>query len=532
MDKQSLSAVYFRRLARDAYKKKARPELLDTLKFAESSYKSLSAETHGFGGASHILAMANAEAAKEQAMLKQIFGVNINVDLSRKGAIKELTEAINTVFNFREIYERNKALLMDEKFSGQKGVFSYFHTYFIQAFRAALPGIIRDMKGKMLSNHSLKAGDAAKLAFEAATPRLINNAVKRMFGNADTELETMDPKYKNAYREILNFITKFPGQNVFTQGLAKAWGLDKVAEEFSRAFSKQRRNPGKKTIKKAQKAVEGEVSKSMHSKGGLSLETVVDQCLMMTAQACNTSNTHVAGVYTGAGSVEARPDNVFYFGVDGSRVDQAFQNIKDADSTRESAVNELSKLGTELNKVKDGFIVYVNDKNYTLNQNFKNRGMSAGTAWDLYQIEGLLGGIVGNIDQLVYNLLQTGADAIKAGDTDEASKILAEGIAYYLFDDYTTIGNPGGNAIHVMGLQGMLIPLSVFLFSLGKAIQTVEGNPSSYVKVTITPGPTDASDENSYFMENWDRQYEASMKETKIKINFISNFLDFVRGNL
>lgn len=528
MEKLSLSAVYFERLKEDAIKEKKRPELLDIYNFAKSSYTELSNVTHGFGGANRILSMASAEAEKEQRMLNQIFGTNLSFDLRAPGAIKMITEAINDAFHFRSIYERNKALLLSEDFNKQKGVYSYFHTYFNQALREDLDNIMESIKGKMEADHSLSAGDAALLVFKEFTPKMVNSAITKMF-EANTELKTMDQSHINAYQEILSFINKFPSENILTQQLAKAWGLDKAALEFKEAFSQQRRKPKAATMDRARRAAEREVSKSMHSKGGISLEAVIDQCLAITANGLNTKNS-VASVHTGAGYAKARPDNVFSFNMNSSLVDEAFNNIASEQTTREKAVTELTKLGDKLNQVKDGFIVYVNAKNYSIGNDFK--GMSAGTAWNLDQIGSLLGNVVGDIEQLTYNLLQTGSGAIAGGDTKGASELLAEGIAYYLFDDYNTIGNSGGNGIHVMNLQGMLIPLSAFLFALGTAIQDVESSPSGYVKVSISSPSVDDSDENSYWMENWESQYENSLRNTKISIHFMSNFINFVAGYL
>jgi hypothetical protein len=45
-----------------------------------------------------------------------------------------------------------------------------------------------------------------------------------------------------------------------------------------------------------------------------------------------------------------------------------------------------------------------------------------------------------------------------------------------LFDDFTTIGNfssTGGNAIHVMNLNGIMIPMSVILTLLADAIESL-----------------------------------------------------------
>lgn len=539
MTKGSMSAVYFQRLTEDAEKIKQRPELHDVYNNAMALYQPLSAETHGFGGGSAILAMANAEAAKEQEMLRQIFGENISIDLRQPGAIKELTETINKVFHFKSIYDRNKALLLSEDFNGQKGVFSYFHTYFNQALKRALPTLSRDIKARMLANHSLKAGDAAKIVFTESMPRIIDNAIKRMFGNATTELQSMDSKYKDAYREIINAMGSFRG-SIIAQQLYNAWGMDEVINKFTEAFSATtRRKPKKGTMEKARGAAMSQMSSGMHSKGGLSLEAIIDQCIGMTvdgingAGGANVDISAKAGMYKGAGDVRARADNVFYFGMDGAPVDKAFQEARESNSDRKTTVDVFSRLGKELDEVKGGFIVYVNDKNYTLNDNFRRRGgMSAGTDWTLEQVRGILGGVVGNIDQVVYNILQNGAGAIKAGDTANTSKVLAEGIAYYLFDDYATIGNPGGNAIHIMGLQGMLIPLSAFLYALGTAIQTVESNPDSYVQVRISAPAVNDSNEASYYMTNWDRQYNDSLTRTRISIHFMENFTGFVRGFL
>lgn len=535
MTKGSVSAVYFERLQNDAKIHKKRPELQEVYNAAMARYEPLSAEKHGFGGSAAILSMAAAEAAKEQAMLQQIFGEPINVDLSQPGAIKQLTEAINSVFHFRSIYERYKDLIMSETFTGQKGVFSYFNTYFKSALKENLLTMTAEIRALMEKNHSMGAGEAAKIVFQKHQAKMIDIAVKKMLAESQLENQNLDSQHLLAYQEILSFIQQFPDQNMFTQGLARAWGLDKVGSEFAKAFSTGRRRPTDKTTERALLNAANQINTNMHTKGGYSLEVLIDQCLAITAQGLNTASnvTATAGVHAGAGSVDARADNVFYFGIDGKRVDEAFQNVQKNSATREAAVKEFSRLGKELSEVKNGFIVYFNDKNYTLNDNFlRRKGMSAGTAWNLYQVRSLLGGIIGDIDQVIYNILQNGAGAIKAGDTAETSKVLAEGIAYYLFDDYSTIGNPSGNAIHIMGLQGMLIPLSAFLYALGTAIQSVENNPNIYVNVSILAPAVNDSDENSYYMDNWDRQYNESMTKTKISIHFMENFIGFVRGFL
>jgi hypothetical protein len=45
-----------------------------------------------------------------------------------------------------------------------------------------------------------------------------------------------------------------------------------------------------------------------------------------------------------------------------------------------------------------------------------------------------------------------------------------------LFDDFTTIGtvSSGANAIHIMNLNGVMFPMSVFLSLLADAIESVK----------------------------------------------------------
>jgi hypothetical protein len=54
--------------------------------------------------------------------------------------------------------------------------------------------------------------------------------------------------------------------------------------------------------------------------------------------------------------------------------------------------------------------------------------------------------------------------------------MLAQDVAYMLFDDYTTIGDTGsgGKAIHVMNLNGIMMPLSVVLSLLADAIEMID----------------------------------------------------------
>ena len=74
------------------------------------------------------------------------------------------------------------------------------------------------------------------------------------------------------------------------------------------------------------------------------------------------------------------------------------------------------------------------------------------------------------------------------GRKAEFEMLIAQDVAYMLFDDFTTIGNmsSGGNAIHIMNLNGIMMPLSVVLTLLANAIESInEDNIRRIVNVTI-----------------------------------------------
>ena len=66
--------------------------------------------------------------------------------------------------------------------------------------------------------------------------------------------------------------------------------------------------------------------------------------------------------------------------------------------------------------------------------------------------------------------------AIQSGDKEnmreELNNTIAEAVAYLLFDDWSTIGDiqTGTQGIHVLSLDGLMIPLSYLLTATGEAM--------------------------------------------------------------
>lgn len=203
--------------------------------------------------------------------------------------------------------------------------------------------------------------------------------------------------------------------------------------------------------------------------------------------------------------------------------------------TREKLVRFSNEF---LEKMDSNFIQYNNVKNYGLGDSFSSRGFE--TKRGTTALKELFTKLGTNADDLLEALYNTGNRALLANDTslrEEIKTQMAQLVAYILFDDWETIGVKGGRAIHIFDLDGVLVPLSYLLLSMGNAISNVESKLSSFFRVRIsTPGaifdtPIKLGDEENIY-DYWVNQSNQSKTKTEITIQFLSNFKDLIHQTL
>lgn len=550
--------TYYEVMLQDA-KDYHKPYLNDIYNMAVSGLQEVDANASYTGPSisANLLSMAQAEANKEMLMLNTIFGQNLNLKITTPQDCKQLVDAINSAFHFKAVLERNKSMIKgegkDSFGSGIKAVFSWFPTYFNAALKRALPTILSEMKGSMLANHSLPAGEAAKQAFLKRLPEISMYAVDRMFSKAEVERST-DPKYADAYREILNAIqSDFANHrsNVFLDRLMETYKLADIGDFFSQAVV-DNKGAYKNRLKKAYSLTTNKINnlggENIYTKGGYTLEGLVDQALSMVGNAINGTTTAdgtpiQASGYDKFGQLNARPDNVFTFNIPKHYLDDTVNQIerteKEQNRNRLTDAEAFSNLMNNISNIKDGFIVYFNDKNYNVGNGKGHKGAENVSLGDLPAI--MANGPVGDVDQVIYNIMQMGEGAIGEGNDYGASEAIAASVAHFLFDDYNTIGaqTTGGNAIHIMTVEGMMVPLSTYLFALGSALQEAEHDISGFAKASISPIPIEFGKGVKgtvggarFDPANWDVQSNDTLSKTKISINFLRNIQDFVKGYL
>ena len=496
-----------------------------------------------------ILAMARVEAAKEVEMLNYIFGANLNLTLNTRNDVRQLVEAINTAFHFKTIAERNANMIKSPDFrSGIKAVFSYFPGYFLHALRDNESHILKDIHALWVSNKSLTIGDAGKTVFEKYLPKLVHDATILMLEKAKVE-DSTDQKYQDAYKEILGAIKQdflLMQDNVFLNRLMSIYKLDQAANTFQELLNAQQTL----NLDEAFKGVEESISagRNLHSRGGFTFEGLIDQALSMVASGINGTKAADGSIITAEysehfGALDARPDNVMYFNIPGSTIDETVDRInktrKDFTQNRLSDADAIMDLMDNIKNIKNGYIVYFNDKNYNIGKS--STAHKAASEVKLIDLGSILANSTINVNQLIYNILQATKGGISEGNDYGAADAIAQEVAYFLFDDWNTIGaaQTGGNAIHIMALEGIMIPLSAFLYGMGTAINAAQAHVNSFAQATISYSSIlygkGVKDETTgrgarFISDNWDVQRNDALTKTTIKVEFLQSMQEFVRS--
>lgn len=476
--------------------------------------------------ASGIRKQAQAEFAKEKAMLEKIFGVSLNFDYYGRAAdgsrtgFKEVMDALNACLNLKEVYQRNVQLITNTK---MKSVISWYPTYFMHAWEARWPAIEGAAKGAF-------NGDANELArvlaqiLDNEIPQICVDGIRRMLDGPEVEHNLVDPNLKNAYKSLVSQIGDVQTAGSLANEIYKIYQLDKLRDGILENLEV---NGGKILSEKIQSKAKSMVSHNIYVRGGFTLEAIENVIFAAVAAAFNGSAIH-------SGDKGVKADNILTLSVDPSFVDRALQ---EADGTREKNIAAFSKLGQQLSNLNEGFIVYSSDKNYTLNANFG--GFGAGSVGvNAAAFLNSLPGADKSTATLIGALQQLGAGAMLKGQQGVFEKLIAQDIAYMLFDDFTTIGveTSGGQAIHVMNLNGIMAPTSIFLTMLADAIESASAEEiGKLVKVSISAPPIlFSTDEEQYrafpndSMGAWNYQRDYTLANTKITTKFWKDFRSFI----
>lgn len=200
-------------------------------------------------------------------------------------------------------------------------------------------------------------------------------------------------------------------------------------------------------------------------------------------------------------------------------------------------------------KKPDSIIIYENVKNYDIDTPEFNKKRFGGTKRNLNQIRHILDKVGVNDSSLYINKikqLRTGAIYDNdAGVLGQITQDLASALAYFLFDDFYTIGDiPKGTrgTIHLFSLSRTVFPLSLFLEKTIEVLSKIESlvdtpqEAAGVIKIDISQKAV-IYDYNTRISKKlsgessemrWENQKAKASNDASIVINFWRDFKNII----
>lgn len=494
--------------------------------------------------------MAEYEKEKELALLCEVFGQELTVDLDKPQDAKMLIDALNSTLNIKEVYERNLEML-ELSTGGRKSVISFFPTYFIQAWNDRWEEIYEATIKTFSSGKRITLEEALQREINSRLDSITADAIERMF-QAEPEMKAMrgeDSKHRDAYKQLLNAFQTMPRyRNELIEQIRSIYKID----ELSKAISEDIKDKGHLTKQKIEKKLKTSPSTPIQfqtgKRGGLTLEAIEHLTFELVGDALEAKGISAKALHSGNIGY-MKNDNMLFVGIDTSRIDDWLEDIaiNNKGSSRKENIDRMRKLHELVENLDEGFLVYSSDKNYTLNKDFRDKfGFPAGSSISMNSFYEATRNVNKNAKTFVGLVVNTIEGAIMGSDSarEKLSEAMATDFAMMMFDDYQTLGDfrgkKGAKVIHIMNLDNIMIPLSVFLTMLANAVERAETDVDDFVKVVITTPEIEFKnyEEQKKWMANptkgydkksaWTFQRDEALRKTRISVNFFKEFRDFI----
>lgn len=464
--------------------------------------------------AANLRALAAAEAAKERALIEKIFGTSVGLDPMSPNFYAELIKGLNYALSSRQIFERmiNRIKAGETQISIAALMGSYIGTAIVDAVDEMDPAA--KIKSMMLANSRLDFNTAANEVMSDLLDKAFERGIERALNSADFR-----GGEDRGYQELIQYLSDNAG-SAFIAQLKKIWHLEELKQQIIDSMKKYSINKRNKVVKKQAKE---KINTNMWQRGGLTLEAI-SAYVMNAIGGISGSNFQLSAEVIGDTGGKADTIATFGMDIDATEVGRIFDENLEGSVSRERNIAAMQAVVDRLSGINDGFIIYTSAKNYSLSKNFN--GFSSGEGVNLNTYAAVMSG-TGSIDSLVGAVMNTIPGTIGEGTKAYLEKVIATDIANMLFDDVETIGyqSGGANAIHLMYLNGIYVPLSFLLNELANAIESIAANPNQFVNATISaPASLKVQPPENTGMPNWHRQAVLAKDGIVIKMRFLSNF--------
>lgn len=484
------------------------------------------------------------EQGKEKALIERATGIKVNSGEDIMDFIESFNEILMGKKQLQKAIDRlNEALKKENQGRNNRAptIASFFTSYLTTALNKNITDFYRTFE-KEIKNSDYRLWEEQ---LDSIVDQSIKDALKSMLTIKGGEAVALYGD-KEDWAEVYDAFMSIEGfQDDFIRMIKEKIDFSKLKSilQESTLKMKNKKKTGLRTALESEKYLNFVSGKKMRSIGG-SVQEYVAAALNNLGLSAQISDTGTK-VFTNEKMVI---DDVTVFsysnlidteGIAQRIVNQLDESLIGTDSLRETARRMEDYQKQYLSKLDDTFIIYGSTKSYALTDSFrefsgtKNRSMK-----DLPDILNAAGYAYNtSFLQLVYN---TGDGAILYNQRDEISEeikaALMSSIAQLLFDDWTTIGTEtgGAQAIHTLQLEGINIPLSVFLIAAGHAMEDTASNMEQFIRIKVyLPGEIKYRDkcegDKDQIYAMWEEQRQIAEEQSRFSISFLANFKTLIK---
>lgn len=489
--------------------------------------------------------LADAEEAKEKALLEAA-GIDTS-KMSVKDFVAKFNELRMGANQFKAAVDRlNFALDRKNRDKSKRAptIAVWFGSKLATELSQSINSFV-DANKVALSSNDFSAWDAG---FDKMVDEAITSAFRKLL--TETENKVGDELYgdKATWKEVYDATKKITDfDKMFTSFMRSKIDFGKIKNMLQRTdvqFNFDKKKSGVSTFLKSKRGLNLGDGRRTRSLGGS-----VDEAIGIILNQMGFGNIH--GTVTTAGTTVmmnevAKIDTVTMYSFNrevnaGNSANDILRELNEQTSGTESLEDMRARLNdfynNRLAKLTDqNFIVYGSGKAYSLSESF--RGFSGGGSMPLSAAPGLIGAAGGNAgaaEQVVKAAYETAAGAFRAGDggpSESLKAALMGAVAHMLFDDWNTIGgganfspSSGTKAIHTLRLEGVEIPLSVFLRGAGEAMYNTATDMKRWVKVDVKVGAANTATRTASNIDEMYAHWESEFASVEGSSNFTYHFM-------
>ena len=506
-------------------------------------------QDRGKAAGEYLLSLGQAEQAKEISLIQQATG-NSNIGTEDiKIFIQNFNEILMGKQQFQATITRLRAALSKPN-QGKDSRAPTIASWFSNALGTALNQNLNAFTSQNID--SLIAQDFS--VWENQIDSIINKSIDDAFKNLLTKMEDKMGKEiygtQSSWKEIYEASQQMQGFNQYFQQMIRSKiDFDKIKNIFQNEGVKitNKTHRGFRKLIDSQSGLNLRNEKKSRSLGG-SVQEYIESIINSIGLAAQSAASSGGRVFS---AEKMKTDNVTLYSYSekigdpnlAQRITDQLNEEMNASNSLQDSVNIMENYWNNyLSKLDNSFIIYGSTKAYSMSSSFA--GFHGGGERSLEDAKAIIAqaGFGSSVDDFINLAYNTGNGAIFSDQREEVmaqlETALSAAVANLLFDDWVSIGQTSGgtSAIHVLELNGLKVPLSVFLIAAGKAMMAASNDTKKIVRIKVKlptsylyPEPIETKGGHmSEIIAAWNEQAATSKKEASFSLTFLKNFKELI----